>query len=126
MVWLVVLVISRDPVMLLSLLKLSVVWVSMFVLLVCTVGIFFFFGCGVFCLGWGCFCGGLVCSWVSVWGFCFFRCDVHMWWYHCVVLTFLVLFVLLACKSCWFLLVALVLVVKCSVYLVLLWGWGLA
>ena len=38
----------------------------------------------------------------------------------------LVLFVLLACKSCWFLLVALVLVVKCSVYLVLLWGWGLA
>ena len=40
--WLVVLVISRDPVMLLSLLKLSVVWVSIFVLLVCTVGIFFF------------------------------------------------------------------------------------
>ena len=39
--WLVVLVISRDPVML-SLLTLSVVWVSMFVLLVCTVGIFFF------------------------------------------------------------------------------------
>ena len=28
----------------------------------------------------------------------------------------LVLLVLLACKSCWFLLVALVLVVKCSVY----------
>ena len=56
-----VVVISRDPVMLLSLLKLSVVWVSMFVLLVCTVCIFCF-GCGVFCLGCGCFCGGLVCS----------------------------------------------------------------
>ena len=75
--WLVVVVISRDPVMLLSLLKLSVVWVSIFVLLVCTVSIFFF-GSGVFCLGWGCFCCGLVCSWVSVWGFCLFRCDVHM------------------------------------------------
>ena len=81
--WLVVLVISRDPVML-SLLTLSVVWVT-------PTGMhcwyLFFFGCGVFCLGWGCFCGGLVCSWVSVWGFCLFRCDVHMWWYHCVVLT---------------------------------------
>ena len=34
----------------------------------------------------------------------------------------LVLFVLLACKWCWFLLVALVLVLECSVVLVLLWG----
>ena len=40
-----VVVISRDPVMLLPLLKLSVVWVSIFVLLVCTVSIFFFKGC---------------------------------------------------------------------------------
>ena len=37
--WLVVVVISRDPVMLLPLLKLSVVLVSMFV---CTVSICFF------------------------------------------------------------------------------------
>ena len=53
-------------------------------------------------------------------------------WCTCVVVSLcsfdisLVLFVLLACKSCWFLLVVLVLVVKCSVYLVVLWGWGLA
>ena len=39
--WLVVVVVSRDPVMLLSL-KLFVVWVSMFVLLVCTVSICLF------------------------------------------------------------------------------------
>ena len=53
-----VVVISRDPVMLLSLLKLSVVWVSMFVLLVCTVCIFFF------------------------WLWCFlFRLGLFLWWF---------------------------------------------
>ena len=53
-----VVVISRDPVMLLSLLKLSVVWVSMFVLLVCTVCIFFF------------------------WLWCFlFRLWLFLWWF---------------------------------------------
>ena len=56
--WLAVVVISRDPVMLLSLLKLSVVWVWVqYVCPICTVCICFF-GCGVFVLV------GVVCEMV--------------------------------------------------------------